>query len=69
MRTNNRWLSRVAVIMMMLLALATTIFATGEEAEAVSSFYNTFYYFVWCIIATHCINNNSHMYILLCFSI
>ncbi len=41
MRTNNRWLSRVAVIMMMLLALATTVFATGEEAEAVSSFYNT----------------------------
>ena len=41
MRTNNRWLSRVAVITMMLLVLATTVFATGEEAEAVSSFYNT----------------------------
>jgi len=41
MRTRNRWLSRVAVIMMMVLALATTVFATGEEAEAVSSFYNS----------------------------
>mgnify|MGYP003302898704 CR=1 FL=1 len=41
MRTRTHWLSRVAVIMMMVLALATTVFATGEEAEAVSSFYNT----------------------------
>ena len=41
MRTRNHWLSRVAVMMMMVLALATTAFATGEDAEAVSSFYNT----------------------------
>jgi len=33
MRTNNRWLSRVAVIMMLLLALATTVFATGEGVD------------------------------------
>ncbi len=41
MRSKNRWLSRVAVIMMMVMALATTIFATGEEAEVVSKFINT----------------------------
>jgi hypothetical protein len=40
-----------------------------ETAEYASSFYNTFYYFIWGIVSTHCINNNSHMYILLYFSI
>ena len=41
MRTRNRWVSRVAVMMMMLLALATTVFATGEATETVTPFYNT----------------------------
>ena len=41
MRTRTHWLSRVAVIMMMVMALATTVFATGEEAEVASKFFNT----------------------------
>ena len=41
MRTRRNWLGRAALVMMTLLALATTVFATGEEAEAVSRFYNT----------------------------
>ena len=51
MRTRNRWLSRVAVIMMMVLALATTVFATGEEAEAVSRFTNTYWSLLPPVIA------------------
>ena len=41
MRNRNRWLVRLAVIVMMVMALATTVFATGEEAEVVSKFFNT----------------------------
>ena len=41
MRTRNRWVSRAAVIMMMLLALATTVFAAGEATETVTPFFNT----------------------------
>ena len=51
MRTRNRWLSRAALIMMMLLALATTVFATGEEAEAVSRFTNTYWSLLPPVIA------------------
>ena len=41
MRTRNRWVSRVAIMLMMLLALATTVFATGEEVETANRFCNT----------------------------
>ncbi len=33
MRTTNRWLSRAALILMLLLTLATTVFATGEGVD------------------------------------
>ncbi len=41
MRARSSWSLRVMAVLMMVLALATTAFATGEEAEAVSQFYNT----------------------------
>ena len=41
MRTRNCWVSRAAIMLMMLLSLATTVFATGEGAETAAPFYNT----------------------------
>ena len=41
MRANRSWSVRLMVIAMMVMALTTTVFATGEEVEAVSRFYNT----------------------------
>ena len=41
MTNTKRWLSRAAILLMTVLALATTVFATGEETEAVSRFFNT----------------------------
>ncbi len=41
MRNRNRWVSRAAILVMMLLSLATTVFAAGETAETVMPFYNT----------------------------
>ncbi len=41
MRANRSWSVRLMVVAMMVMALMTTAFATGEEVEAVSQFYNT----------------------------
>ena len=41
MRARSSRSLRVMAVLMMVLALATTAFATGEETEAVSQFYNT----------------------------
>ena len=46
MRTKNTWLSRVILASMLVMALATTVFASGEAAEYVSPFYNT----AWSIL-------------------
>ena len=51
MRANRSWSVRIMVIAMMVMALMTTAFATGEEAEVVSQFYNTFWSLMPPVIA------------------
>ena len=46
MRTTKSWLMRAAVIMMMVMAVTTTAFATGDVTEYVSPFYNT----AWAVL-------------------
>ena len=41
MRAKSSWSVRLMAILMMVMALMTTAFASGEEVEAVSQFYNT----------------------------
>ena len=51
MRANRSWSVRLMVVAMMVMALTTTVFATGEEAQAVSQFYNTMWSLLPPVIA------------------